>query len=190
MNIEELKLILSTINQVSSDASTAAIVWMALHYGLDFLKTLAVAGVLIGVVYVIARTVSSTSEWAEIGRRIVKAHGGHGGTYTYDIDEKAVERAMLSAAPSQQAPVEQGEPVATVHINSINGMPSVHFNGIRTLHHGDLLYTHPQQASEPMTADQIKEEWFEICSLNVPSLNKALMLASAVERHHQIKGKQ
>lgn len=96
----------------------------------------------------------------------------------------------LSAAPSQQAPVAQ-EVARRITLRNFGGEKG-RWQQVNEAMPGmsEPLYTHQQQPSEPMTADQIKEEWFEICSLNVPSLNKALMLARAVERHHNIKGKQ
>lgn len=94
MNIEELKLILSTINQVSSDASTAAIAWMVLHYGLDFLETVGIALAITWTAVTGIRALTGTSEWAEIGRRVVRSHGGRGGYMVFDEDHKAAERAM------------------------------------------------------------------------------------------------
>lgn len=94
MNIEELKLILSTINQVSSDASTAAVVWMVLHYGLDFLKAVSIAWAVAWTLVTGIRALAGASEWAEIGRRIVRSHGGRAGFSVFDEDHKAAERAM------------------------------------------------------------------------------------------------
>jgi hypothetical protein len=94
MNIEELKLVLSTINQVSSDASNAAIVWMGLHYGLDFLETVGITLAIAWTVVTGIRSVAAASEWAEIGRRVVRSHGGRGGYMVFDEDHKAAERAM------------------------------------------------------------------------------------------------
>jgi hypothetical protein len=57
MDIEQLKLILETVQGITGDAKSAAIWWMALHYGLQILNHLLVAGVIITVVLLIVRTI-------------------------------------------------------------------------------------------------------------------------------------
>jgi hypothetical protein len=62
MDIEQLKLILETVQGITGDAKTAAIWWMALHYGLQILNHLLVAGVVITVAIIVARTVMHFEE--------------------------------------------------------------------------------------------------------------------------------
>jgi hypothetical protein len=57
MDIEQLKLILETVQGIAGDAKTTAIWWMALHYGLHILNQLLIAGVVITVAVIVARTV-------------------------------------------------------------------------------------------------------------------------------------
>lgn len=57
MDIEQLKLILETVQGIAGDAKTTAIWWMALHYGLHILNQLLVAGVVITVAVIVARTI-------------------------------------------------------------------------------------------------------------------------------------
>lgn len=57
MDIEQLKLILETVQGIAGDAKTTAIWWMALHYGLYILNNLLVAGVIVTVAVIIARTI-------------------------------------------------------------------------------------------------------------------------------------
>ena len=97
MNIEELKLILETINSVSHDASTAAIWWMALHYGSMVFGWILFASTVFGVVYTVAGLIISNSEWGQLGRQVSKAYGGNGGTYVYGSDEKAIADAIEKA---------------------------------------------------------------------------------------------
>jgi len=60
----------------------------------------------------------------------------------------------LDAITALQAAIDQPEPelepVATIHVNHINGESSAILFNRRTLHHGDLLYTHPAPA-KPLT---------------------------------------
>lgn len=114
--------------------------------------------------------------------------------------------AMLSAAPSQQAPaqecewtncprrvgdvccneqqapVAQGEPVGVVDAVSEQGF---HVEFSVSLPVGTKLYTHPQQASEPMTDEQIrarcKHDW---------TFETVRQWVRITEQFHNIKGKQ
>ena len=61
MNIEELKMILETINATTGLAKEMGTTWIWLHYGLQFLNGLGVfIGVVIGI-YAIYRTVLATN---------------------------------------------------------------------------------------------------------------------------------
>ena len=99
MNIEELKLVLQTIQGISGDASSAAIVWMALHYGTQVLGVIATAGTLLGGIYVVAQAFLGQSEWAELAKRVCSAYGCDD-DYTYATAEqkRALRRAIEKAA--------------------------------------------------------------------------------------------
>ncbi len=106
----------------------------------------------------------------------------------------ADERTMLGcvvvqalSAPSQQAPVAQGEPVAVIDADGggwfLNWKVPMH-----TLPLFTRLYTHPQQASEPMTPEQAAEIAKQLGWDSMPG--SFPLIIRAVERHHNIKGKQ
>lgn len=82
--------------------------------------------------------------------------------FTRGAGPSAVYASMLSAAPSQQAPVAQGEPYGCVTVVKRLGCAEQHFffrhpnppyldNASECV----TVYTHPQRASEPMTDEQI-----------------------------------
>lgn len=139
----------------------------------------------------------------------------------------ARHKAVLSAAPSQQAPAQECEwtncprRVGDVCCNEqqapvAQGAPVLFVSEGQLAAHTDAppahgaagnyipprktpagkfttaLYTHPQQASEPMTPEQrrrmIDEAGFKTEGLTQDDF--AQEIVSGVERHHQIKGKQ
>jgi hypothetical protein len=91
---------------------------------------------------------------------------------------------------AQQARVAQGEPVYQTQSHDGRwidlGRSSYDYN-VRNGHTGRVLYTYPQQLTEPVTDEQIKEEWFHIHSLSISTLEKVILLARAIERLHGIK---
>jgi hypothetical protein len=110
-------------------------------------------------------------------------------------------RNLLSAAPSQQAPVAQGEPVAEVVMAAKPPKASQAWLPFKIVHAslqwldsvptGTKLYTHPQQASEPMTDAQAYTG--SLLPKDLRSSQPADWFLSGVrfaERHHNIKGKQ
>ena len=110
-------------------------------------------------------------------------------------------RSILEIAYySQQAPVAQGELVGWAN----PGAKGKTFHEIMGQAHSfcptELPYprkmkwmadyyefNRPQQAGEPVTDEQIKEEWFHIHSLSISTLEKVILLARAIERLHGIK---
>jgi len=123
--------------------------------------------------------------------------------------------AMLSAAPSQQAPdaqecewtncprrvgdvccneqqapVAQGEPVAWKHDCAALLQNDVELWVARCPHCGKPRDTHPQQASEPMTPEQINLAWDRSCLANPTGAQQRFVFARAVELHHKIGEKQ
>jgi hypothetical protein len=108
--------------------------------------------------------------------------------------------AMLSAAPSQQAPV-QGEPVAwleQVTLSSGGYSPPtkewrVTQNPSTSKAPRKPLYTHPQQASKPMTWDEVKKtirDAHHIAWSKYGRMASDEEICRAVERHHKIGEKQ
>jgi hypothetical protein len=102
---------------------------------------------------------------------------------------------------AQQAPVAQGEPVAWMWQHEETGRTGFvdawqveqgwQKNNPRNRIVGPL-YTTPQQASEPMTVEQIWEN-DQLMALNAVMglpMQTIESIVGIVERHHQIKGKQ
>lgn len=100
MNIEELKLVLSTVSAVSDDAKHVAVWWFIANYGMSLLNNVAI---IVGV-YCIARlitgAITGTVEWANYGKACAKAWGGEGDTYSYHRDRKYIN-AIVKAAPEK-----------------------------------------------------------------------------------------
>jgi hypothetical protein len=109
---------------------------------------------------------------------------------------------MLSAAPSQQSPVAQGEPVAHLYLGGVCSdgpqdweivanpgvLDRLNEEAYRRCEELKLtLHLHPQQASEPMTLREIADATVEFAHVRS---DYVIGIARAVERHHQIKGKQ
>ena len=62
MDIEQLKLILETIKGITDDATTVAIWYFVLYYGLSFISKLICLGAIFGVVYIIATAFKSSND--------------------------------------------------------------------------------------------------------------------------------
>jgi len=62
MDIEELKLVLETVQGIANDATSVAIWYFVLTYGLSFLSKVMCAGVGIYIVHRIASTVLAVNE--------------------------------------------------------------------------------------------------------------------------------
>jgi hypothetical protein len=97
MSIEELKLILSTINQVSSDASTAAIVWLVMHYGIQLIEALCWFGGAVLACWFIGKGIVNANRWADLGRQVSRAYGARGDDYLYESDFVAIDKAIAAA---------------------------------------------------------------------------------------------
>ena len=93
MNIEELKLILETVNSVAGDTKTVLIWWFVL----DFSKYLLGAGTAIGIFWVVMKFTTSMHDWATLGRQVARAWGGDGGSWLYRVDQIAVTKAIHAA---------------------------------------------------------------------------------------------
>lgn len=105
MNIEELKLVIDTLKTVSGDASSAASVWIYLHYSTEILKGVFATVAIIGVALVIAKTVNkslsatqSTNDWADAGRDVARAWGGdnYSRHSLYCKDDQAIAKAIAA----------------------------------------------------------------------------------------------
>lgn len=95
--MEELKLVLETIKTISGDASHVAIWWVILHYTIGLLKTLALCSAVVGIVYLIVKGVSSTSDWASAGKSVAQAHGGNAGYFYEKSDQTAIQKAIAAS---------------------------------------------------------------------------------------------
>jgi seryl-tRNA synthetase len=102
------------------------------------------------------------------------------------------------AAPSQKAPVAQGEPVGVVvHKVLPPGPPHWSERLVEAelydgcdLPEGTKLYTTPQQASEPMTDEQKHQSWVNATIEQCSHEGCYMRGIEDAERHHQIKGEQ
>lgn len=93
MNIEELKLILETVNSVAGDTKTVLIWWFVL----DFSKYLLGAGTAIGILWVVMKFITGMHEWSALGKSMSRAWGGDGGSWVYRADEIAADKAIRAA---------------------------------------------------------------------------------------------
>lgn len=99
MNTEELRLVLETISNIAGDAGTAAIVWMALHYGTKLLGMAVVVVPIVLAVVFCARAISASMQWSAMGREVSKAWGGCASKYGDPdaTDTAALHRAIAAA---------------------------------------------------------------------------------------------
>jgi hypothetical protein len=102
--------------------------------------------------------------------------------------------AMLSAAPSQQAPV-QGEPFGWWHqgndLAESDFYPASDFPDHAGCNTCIPLYTHPQQAREPMTREEEEQGWLDECDIG--GINGKIAFLKGIrfaERFHKIGEKQ
>ena len=100
MNIEELKLVLSTVATVSEDAKRVAIWWFIANYGVSILNNLLLLIGLYTIVRLIARSLMGVSEWARHGMACAKSWGGEGDEYSYNRDRRYIN-AIIKAAPEK-----------------------------------------------------------------------------------------
>lgn len=101
MNIEELKLVLSTVASVSDDAKSVAIWWFIANYGMSLLNNLFVLIGLYLIARLIIRAIAGSIEWASYGKDCAKAWGGEGDTFSYNRDRKYIS-AIMKAAPEKK----------------------------------------------------------------------------------------
>lgn len=98
MNIEELKLVLQTVQGIGGDARSAAIWWMALHYGTETIKYLSLMGTLLGAVYGIRRVLVGDAEWRVLAQGILAAYGHRdSASYVTADARRAAQRAIEKA---------------------------------------------------------------------------------------------
>lgn len=97
MNIEELKLVLDTVAAVTDDAKTVAIWYIVASYGLPFIANCLVGLVFYGVARLIVGAFTASSEWAKHGKSVARAWGGEGSDYSYERDNKLIDKAIAKA---------------------------------------------------------------------------------------------
>lgn len=98
MTTEELKMILETIGQIADGGTTAAIVWMALHYVAPLMETAMIVGGGVCIAIYVARCVMRSNEWAEAGKRVARAYGqdsDYGGYY--ERHAVVIDKAVAAA---------------------------------------------------------------------------------------------
>jgi len=93
-------------------------------------------------------------------------------------------------AELEQLRKAQGEPVAWKHDCAALLQNDVELWVARCPHCGKPRDTHPQQASEPMTPEQINLAWDRSCLANPTGAQQRFVFARAVELHHKIGEKQ
>lgn len=103
MNIEELKLVLDTINSIAGGASDIAVLWIALLYGGNLLVSLVWPVAIAWVVIKVATLIVSTLEWTEAGRQVADAWGASCAQYGGMIgrDREAIRKAIAAAKESK-----------------------------------------------------------------------------------------
>mgnify|MGYP003544218407 CR=1 FL=1 len=94
MNIEELKLILDTIGQIADGATTAALVWMALHYLTPLIATALVVGGIAACVIYVVRLLIGMNEWAELGKAVSRAGGADTSSSVYSRNQEVIDLAV------------------------------------------------------------------------------------------------
>lgn len=100
MNAEELKMVLDTINAVSGNASSAAVWWMALHYGTKITGILAAATTVVWIASAIIRAFAATNEWSSLGAEVSRAWGARTAMPGFvDGEDRRAMRRAIEAAP-------------------------------------------------------------------------------------------
>lgn len=98
MNTDEVKLVLDAISTMADGASTAAVWWMVLHYGLKLLTVVFVCGAVVLVVRLITGTMlklDANQPWVQAGKSVAEAWGA-GTAYRcmYTSDHAAIRAAV------------------------------------------------------------------------------------------------
>ena len=109
MDIEQLKLILSTVESVSGTAGDVAMYWVIGQFLLPFISDILTVSLWVGligfVVWKITTMFSLMNEWAVIGQRLVEAQLGYQTSGHLNMAAKdAVMRIMdmiLAAKPQK-----------------------------------------------------------------------------------------
>lgn len=102
MNIEELKLILDTINTIAGGATDLALVWIVVHYVLNFLTVPLAISCFGTAVYFVVKLLVATNEWAEIGKQVARAYGSDPSSFVYSTDRSAIERAIFASKEARK----------------------------------------------------------------------------------------
>jgi len=97
MNIEELKLVLDTVAAVTDDAKTVAIWYIVASYGLPFIANCLIGLALYGIGRLIVGAFISADQWTKHGKNVAKAWGGEGSNYSYERDERHIDKAIAIA---------------------------------------------------------------------------------------------
>lgn len=96
MNIDELKIIIDLVREVSNDATSIAVWWIAGQYAFSLLKTLIICGTIFIALRFVAQVISANMQWAEAARAVARVYGGEGGNVFYGTDQQALRKAALA----------------------------------------------------------------------------------------------
>lgn len=94
MDMEQLKLILATLRDITGDAGHAAVWWMAMHYGVKVLTMLLIAGVIITALVLLIRVVRASSDADRLCRELARKLGVESFDTWYAPDRKALLKAI------------------------------------------------------------------------------------------------
>jgi hypothetical protein len=102
MNEQELRMVLDALRSLSGDASTAAVWWMALHYGTRLFTVLIVVVAVAWTLKTALAYMTGLSEWQEAGRSVSRAWGGGSGSFMFNEDKDAIDRAIKAGNKKQE----------------------------------------------------------------------------------------
>ena len=94
MDIEQLKLVLETIKTITNDASTLAIWYFVLHYGITFLCNLLTVGTILGVVYLVATAFKSSNDDTALIKELANDFSIYPRGWVDDSDRRAIRKSI------------------------------------------------------------------------------------------------
>ena len=94
MDIEQLKLVLETVKGITDDATTIAIWYFVLSFGLKFLGQLVCWGGIIGAIYMIASAFKTNNDDTAFVRELRDKFHASGYGWVDSSDRKAIRKAI------------------------------------------------------------------------------------------------
>jgi len=92
MNIDELKLIVDLVKELSGSTTSLAVWWIAGHYLSSILTTLIICTSVAAALIYTAKLIASTSTWATRARTLSQLYGGRGDEFFCAQDSLAIEK--------------------------------------------------------------------------------------------------